>query len=170
MSACALMPHTAPIWQVPRIPKIFTLLFPLGMILIGWGLTDYSPLKAENQLGVETTTLTRQGTTSVSTRIVTRKVHGRLVHVHDKVYVHVPLVIVHVDHRIIKVPAHRLPLRSAAAVVANPLVTVTAYVPTTVVVPGEQVTVTSTVTSTEVSVSTITVTLPLNTTGPGPDS
>ena len=102
--------------------------------------------------------------TAVSTRTVERKVKGRVVRIHDKVYIHVPVIVVHTDHHVIKVPAHNLPIRSAQATVATPLVTVHVPIPTTVYVPTVT-TVTDTVTSTDtvtLPAVTITVTLPLD--------
>lgn len=98
--------------------------------------------------------------TVTKTRTIKKLVHGHVVRVDHKVYVQVPTIIIHTDHRVIKVPAHKLPLRSAAATVAQPLVTV--YVPVqgdTVYVPT---TVTETVTSTVTDILTTTVSVPLD--------
>ncbi len=115
-------------------------------------------------------TLTRNGTSYVTeTRTVKRVVRGK---VHTlpghQVVVRVPLIVVHTDHHVIKVPAHDVPIKSASAAIAMPNVPVTVYV----TVPAEPVTVTSTVVSTVVSTdivpTTITVTVPLE--GGGPDT
>jgi len=95
-------------------------------------------------------------------QIVKRVVRGRVVVKNRRVYVRVPVVLVHVDHRTIRVPQQLRPLKNASARVALPLVPVTV----TVVVPGPSpapVTVTSTVTSTDtvISVETTTISLPL---------
>jgi hypothetical protein len=150
-------------WQVPRFPKFLVALIPIGMLISGWGLSErVSPLSADSGA---VTTITNRGTEYVTRmRTVERKVHGRIVHVEDKVYVQVPLVVVHVDHRTIRVPAHKLPLRSAAAMVASPLVTIHIPVPTTVYVPTTiYATVTSTVTSTTWVPTTTTISLPFTT-------
>jgi hypothetical protein len=104
--------------------------------------------------------------TLYSVKTVKRVVRGRILHRNQKVYILVPLVVVHTDHHTIRVPAHRLPLHDASATIVNPLVTVYVGVPTTVFVP-------TTVTTTETFVSTLTVpttiTIPL-TEGGGPVS
>lgn len=140
-------------WHVPRFPKWMVALVPIGMLLVGWGLSErVSPLSAQHN-GVET--VTRHGTRVVTTtRTVTRSVHGHVIRQNHKVYVQVPLIVVRTDDHIIRVPAHKLPLRSAAATVADPLVTVHVVVPTTV-------TATETVTTTDVVPTTITVTVPI---------
>jgi len=106
-------------------------------------------------------------------RTIKRVTRGRVVTLPGGVrVVHVPLLIVHVDHKVIRIPPHNLPFHRAGptthgvtAAVAQPLVpvTVTAYVPTTVFVPT-----TSTVTTTDTTwvPTTVTTTLPLDTSGP----
>lgn len=130
-------------------------LLPLGMLLVGHGLAN---LAAPTGRVADAVTLSGGTRVVTSVETVTRKVRGRIVRVADKVYVHVPLVVIHVDHRTIRVPAHKLPLRSAAAVVANPLVTVRVEVPTTVYLPT---TVTVTTTATTWVPTTTTISLPL---------
>jgi len=133
----------------------------IGLSLIGWKAATLTSHLGKASAGV--VTYTSNGTvysTRVETRTVRRVVKGKVVYRDDQVYVRVPVVVVHTHHRIIKVPQHLLPLRSAAATVADPQVTVT------VEVPGpspEPVTVTSTVTTTETSISveTTTISLPL---------
>lgn len=140
-----------------RYPMWMLALLPLGALMFGHGLANLAaPTASRIVLGPGRT----HTDFSVSTRIVAKKVRGKLVHVEDKVYVHVPLVVVHVDHRTIRVPAHRLPLRSGSALVANPLVTV--YVD----VPGPTVFVPTTFTTTATSVSTETITIPTTITLP----
>jgi hypothetical protein len=160
--ASAVMPIAADHWQVPRFPKFLIALLPIGMLIAGWGLADHlSQLGAAQQSA--RATITRHGTEYV-TRVhtVKRVVRG---HVHtlpgSQVVVHVPLIVVHTDHHVIKVPAHDVPLKSAEAAVALPNMPVTVWV----TIPGpapEPVTVTSTVTVTEqLPPVTVTVTLPL---------
>lgn len=106
--------------------------------------------------------------TILSTRTVKRVVHGEIVYRNEKVYVRVPVVVVHTDHHTIRVEAHLLPIRSAGVATANPLVTVYVPVPTTVFVPT---TVTETLppsTETVTIPTTITVTLPLDPTTSDP--
>lgn len=153
--------------QLRRGPRLLDyFLIGVGAFIIMWGhaVGGWSPLHAR---GVDVVTVTSHGV-SVTTRVrtVRRVVHGRVVHVEDKVYVLVPVIVVHTDHHTIRVPAHRLPIRSAAATVADPLVTVRVQVPTTVFVPT---TVTTTVTQTDqLPPVTTTITLPLATSSPPP--
>lgn len=129
-------------------------LLPIGMLIAGSAIGDLAAHRGTAAL------VTSYGTrTIVKTHTVERKVRGKVVYAHDEVFVHVPLVLVHVDHRVIRVPAHRLPLGSASATVANPLVTVSVQVPTTIYLPSDPVTVTSTVT-TQLPPITTTITLP----------
>ena len=139
----------------PRFPKpLNIILICLGSLAIGARAADTIP-----PTPTDTTTVVAPGRTVTSTRTVRRVVKGKLVRVDDKVFVTVPLVVVHVDHRTIRVPAHRLPLRSASAVVANPLVTVYIPVSSTVFVPT---TITETLpASTETVTIPTTITLPL---------
>lgn len=104
-------------------------------------------------------TIRKTGTVT-TTRTVERRVHGRIVRREEKVYVRVPLIVVHTDGHTIRVPAHLLPISGAAATIAHPMVTVRVAVPTTVYVPTT-VTTTETVTSTEIVPTTFTVTVPL---------
>src|ERR1044072_6872481 len=85
---------------------------------------------------------------------------GKVVNKNDRIYARVPVVVVHTDHHTIRVPQPLLPLRSAAATVADPRVTVTVEIPGPSAGP---VHVTSTVTSTEteLSVTTTTISLPM---------
>lgn len=161
------MPVASTPWHVPRFPKFLIGLIPLGMLLVGWGLSDHiSPLSAETGA----VTVTSHGVRVVtSTKMVERVVHGKVIHRADKVYIQVPLIVVHTDHHVVKVPAHKLPLRSAAATVANPLVTVQVAVPTTIYVPTTILsTVTSTVTDLSLVTTTVTASIPLTTTSEPP--
>lgn len=134
---------------------------PMNLVLIAIGALLLGARAAANVAptpNARTVVQPGETRTRVSVRTVARKVRGRIVRVHDKVYVTVPQVIVHVDSRTIRVPAHRLPIRSGSAVVANPLVTVYIPVPTTVFVP-------TTVTETAPA-STVTITIPTTVTIP----
>ncbi len=139
----------------PRLPlAVNAVLIAVGALAIGGkAAVSIAPPPAS--------TIVEPGSTwtETSVRTVKRVVHGRVIHENHKVYVFVPLVVVHTDHRTIRVPAHKLPLRSAAATVANPLVTVYIPVSSTVYVPT---TVTETTTETDLVVTTVTVTLPLD--------
>ena len=143
-----------------RGPRIIDyLLIGAGMFLVFWGLNDYAPLHSGTS--AETITRTRNGTSYVThVQTVKRVVHGRVVHINDRVYIHVPVVVVHTDEHTITVPAHNLPLKSAAATVANPLVTVYVPVPTTIYVPVPT-TVTVVSVSTLTVPTTITITVPV---------
>jgi hypothetical protein len=153
------MPITAPKLRVPRFPIWVAVLLPLGMFLAGHGFASLAARSVARTV-VETSYGTR---TTTETRFVERKVHGKVIHRDEKVYVQVPVVIVHTDHHTIRVPRHLLPIRSAAATVAYPLVTVRVAVPTTVFVPTvETVTVTSTATDIVPTTVTTTITLPFN--------
>lgn len=134
-----------------------------GVFWFGWGLNNFSPLKSESRLGVETIHV--PGSVSTQVKTVKRVVRGRVIRREHKVYVWVPVVIVRTDHHVIRVPAHKLPLRSASATVANPLVTVSVAVPTTVYLPSPPVTVTTTVT--DLATTTITVSVPIVDVGSG---
>lgn len=142
----------------PRLFNFF--LIAAGALILGVrAASDIAPAVP----GTQTILEPGQTRTFVSTHIVTRKVKGRIVHVADKVYVTVPVIRVHVDHRTITVAAQRLPLRSASAtVVANAKVTVYIPVPQTIFVPT---TVTSTETV-ELPPSTTTITVPTTITLP----
>jgi hypothetical protein len=145
-----------------RGPLVFDWFLILGGIVFvavgGWQLgQDVAQFGGRS----DAVTITRHGTSYV-TRVhtVKRVVRG---HVHTlpgaQVVVHVPLIVVHTDHHVIKVPAHDVPLKSAEAAVALPNMPVTVYV----TIPGpapEPVTVTSTVTE-QLPPVTVTVTLPL---------
>lgn len=155
-------------WQVPRFPKWTVILVPIGFLLMGWGVgNDYLAAKPP---GVAGGVVTKYGThLVVSTETVTQKVRGKVVTRDQDVYIKVPVTFIRIDHRVVKVPEHLLPLRSASAMVATPLVTVTAYVPTTVTVAvPTTVTSTATVTSTDLVPTTVTttITLPLDSGGP----
>jgi len=140
----------------PRLPLAFNAaLIAIGALAIGGkAAIAVAPTPAVSTIVEPGSTWTQ-----TSVRTVKRVVHGRVIHRDHKVYVLVPLVVVHTDHRTIRVPAHKLPLRSAAATVANPLVTVYIPVASTVYVPT---TVTETTTETDLVVTTVTVTLPLD--------
>ena len=148
----------------------------IGLVCIGVSLLGWKGATLASGFGSTTAgfvTFTKNGTvyrTDVAT--VTQKVQGRVITLPGGTkVVHVPLVIVHTDHKVIRVPAHNLPIRTVerglvAATVAQPLVpvTVTVYVPSAPEVVTSVVTSVSTVTTW--IPTTITVTLPLNTTGP----
>lgn len=134
----------------------------VALALLLWGAPAWVPASGSNGA----VTLTRHGTEIVTTtRTVERKVRGRIVHRSEKVFVRVPLIVVHTDDHTIRVPAHLLPISGAQATIARPMVTVLVHVPTTIYVPT---TVTSvvTVTDTELVPTTITVTVPLEPGGP----
>lgn len=87
--------------------------------------------------------------------------------------VHVPVIIIHTDHKVIRVPAQNLPFkktgattRGLTAAVAQPFVpvTLTVYVPTTVYVPVPTTVVTTT-TVTDIVPTTVTVSVPLDDVG-----
>lgn len=112
----------------------------------------------------------------VRTRLVRRVTRGRVITLPGgQRVVHVPLLIVHTRNRVIRVPAHNLPIRSvsparAVALITRPItVTVTVQVPVTetVTVPTTQ-TVTVTVTSVATETTTVlsTVTEPITITEP----
>ncbi len=139
-------------------------LFPVGMLLIGWGLSDrISPLSA--QTGAETVTRSGGVRLVTTTRRITRTVKGRVVHLPgQQVVLRIPYIVVRTDHHRIVVPAHTVGLPSPQAAVATPTlpVTVTVYVPTTVTVDSPPVTVTVTATTTDSVISTTTISLPLD--------
>jgi len=140
----------------PRLPlAVNAILIAIGMLAVG-GRTAIAIAPTP-----PASTIVEPGSTwtQTSVRTVKRVVHGHVIHENHKVYVYVPVVIVHTDHRTIRVPAHKLPLRSASATVANPLVTVYVPVASTMYVPT---TVTETTTETDLVSTTITVTLPLD--------
>jgi len=98
--------------------------------------------------------------TVVSTRTVRRVLEGRIVHREDRVYVLVPQIVVRTDDHVIRVPAHRLRLRSAAASVAI----LPASTQVTVYIPVPPVTVTTTATETQTIIvppTTVTTTISL---------
>ncbi len=141
----------------PRL--INFLLIAAGALILGVrAASDIAPAVP----GTQTILEPGQTRTFVSTHIVTRKVKGRIIHVDDRVYVTVPFIRVHVDHRTITVQAQTLPLRSAQATVAHPLVTVYIPVPETIYVPTT-VTTTETV---QLPPSTTTITVPTTITLP----
>lgn len=166
------MPITIPPPRIPHLPRIFILLFPIGLFVMGLGVSDH--VADTGRLGVAT--VTRHGTEyRTETRTVRRVVKGDVITLQGGTrVVHVPLIVVHADHKTIRVPAHNLPIHHKggdlqAAIVATPTmpVTVTVYVPTTVY--PEAATVTSTVTTTDTTwvptTVTTTITLPLEPTG-----
>jgi hypothetical protein len=138
-----------------------------GMLLGGWQLaTAAAPVAASE-------TVTSHGTLyRTQVRTVKRVTKGRVITLPGGTQVvHVPVIIIHTDHKTIRVPAHNLPFRRVdqggdvqAATVAEPLVpvTVTVYIPSTPV--------TSVVTTTETVTTwiptTITITVPLDSGGP----
>jgi hypothetical protein len=143
-----------------------------GMLLGGWQLaTAAAPIPASK-------TIIRHGTEyRTRVRTVKRVTRGRVITLPGGTrVVHVPLIIIHTDHKTIRVPAHNLPFRRVAqggdlqaATVAEPLVPVTV----TVYVPSDPVTVTSVVTTTETVTTWIPTTItvpPPETSGPSPDS
>lgn len=139
-----------------RLPFILNAFFiASGALLVGFKAVSWTPTPLAPE------TVVQNGTrTIVSTRTVKRVVHGKVVRRDEKVYIRVPLIVVHTDHHTIKIPAHNLPLRSAAATIVNPLVTVYVPVASTVYVPT---TVTQTV---ELPPSTVTTTIPTTVTLP----
>lgn len=139
----------------PRLPLAINIAFiAAGALAVGAKAVDYTGPAPLEQAG-SVTTITRTG---VETRVVRRVLRGHVVTVHDKVYVQVPVVVIRTDHHTIRIPAHKLRLRSASATVADPMVTVyipvpdTVYTPTTVTttveVPGVPSTITDTITTT----------------------
>jgi hypothetical protein len=138
--------------------------FPVNATIIAAGALLVGKSAAADVVAPATQTVVEGHTvTDYQTRVKTvkRVVHGKVVVKNERIYVRVPVVVVHTDHHTIRVPQHLLPLRSAAATVADPRVTVTVEVPGS---SPEPVTVTSTVTSTdtEISVVTTTISLPLD--------
>lgn len=101
------------------------------------------------------------------TRTIRRVTRGRIITLPSGTkVVHVPLIIIHTDHKIIRVPAHNLPFKrkgpatgGLTAAVAQPVVPVTV----TVYVPAEPVTIFQTVTETTTVTDIVptTVTVPL---------
>lgn len=151
-------------------PRLLLWPKPINILLIAIGALALGFRAADNIAPTASpATIVMPGSTKteVSVRTVKRIVKGRVVYRDQKVYVRVPLVVVHTDHHTIKVPAHLLPIRSAAAIVASPLVTVYIPVASTVFVPTTE-TVFSTVTTTETVIVPTTITLPLTESG-GPD-
>lgn len=125
----------------PRFP------FPLNAAIIACGALLVGKSAATSVVAPATTTVVQHGTDTeylTHTRTVRRVVRGKIVTVQEQSFVLVPVVIVHADHHKIRVPKHLLPLRSAAATIANPKVTVTVAIPGPSAAP---VTVTTTVTS-----------------------
>jgi len=139
----------------PRLP------FPINATIIAAGALLVGKSAASDVVAPATSVVV-QGRTVTDTRVrvktVKRVVHGKVVVKNERVYVRVPVVVVHTDHHTIRVPQHLLPLRSAAATVADPQVTVTVKIPSP---PATPVTVTSTVTSTETEISVVTTTISL---------
>jgi len=142
----------------PRLP------FPVNATIIAAGALLVGK-SAASDVAVPATSVVVQGRTVTDTQVrvktVKRVVHGKVIVRNERVYVRVPVVVVHTDHHTIRVPQHLLPLRSAAATVADPRVTVTVEIPGPSSAP---VTVTSVVTSTVTETlpgTTITVTVPL---------
>lgn len=151
----------------PRIPRFpiwsAWILIPVGMLLVGWGLNDHSPLSS-GTLRRGAMTVTERGTRQVTTtETVKRVVHGKVIHLPgEQTVLRIPVIIVKTEHHKVVVPAHNVPILSAAAVIAHPRVPVTVYVqvPTTVYADPVTTTATVTVTSTEIVPTTVTVTLP----------
>lgn len=141
----------------PRLPT------PLNILLVAIGALAVGAKAAVNVAPTpDARTIVEAGKTrtvsSVRVHVVKRVIRGKVIHRDEKVYVRVPIIVVHTDHHVIRVPAHILPLRSAEATIANPLVTVYIPVPTTVFVP-------TTITET-LPASTLTITIPTTITLP----
>lgn len=135
----------------------------LGFVAVGGAQLADTVSHLPDEQAAETVTLYRSGSVLTTTRTVERVVQGRIIRLpSDQVVVRVPLIVVRTDDHFIRVPAHNVPLRSAAATVATPglLATITVHVPVT-----SYETVTSTVTTTLPPITvptTITTTLPFD--------
>ena len=105
------------------------------------------------------------------TRVIRRVTKGKVITLPGgRQVVHVPLIVIHTDHKVIRVPAHNLPIKRASprahaltASVPKPSspVFVTVYVPV-VSTTTETVTVTSVALDTITQTVTVTDTLPLD--------
>lgn len=144
----------------PRFPRWLNgIIIGLGLAMIFWHVPSLIPASTQGAV-----TMTKNGTEYVTTvRTVKRIVKGRIHTLPGhQVVVHVPLIIVRTHHRVIRVPAHDVPLRSAGAAVALPNIPITVYVTVPLDEPPLVVTSTVTVESTVTVPTTITVTLPLS--------
>lgn len=135
---------------------------------INWTLVGVGALLIGGRLSIaaagphaETVLIPGSDRTITQTTVVKRVVHGHVVHERHKVYVIVPMIRVRTDHRVITIPAHKLPVRGATAAIALAKKPVTVYV--TVPVDAAPIVVTSTVTSTvtETQIIPTTITVPV---------
>jgi hypothetical protein len=122
--------------------------FPVNAVIIAVGALLVGKNVATSYVAPQPQTVVQRGvSTKTETLTVKRKIRGHVIRLKSGLRViHVPLIVVHTDERVIRIPAHNLPITrrlGAAVSEADPVVTVTVYV------PSEPVTVTATATTTE---------------------
>jgi hypothetical protein len=141
-----------------RVAALLAVVMCAGLAILGWQAAANLSNIGIKPAGVETIT---NHAVRTETRTIHSFIHGRVVTLPGGTrVVHVPLLVIHTDTRVIRIPPHNIPLRNAS--VAEPTHTVTITIPVTVTQTVQLPPVTTTETRTQTETVTSTITIPLS--------
>jgi hypothetical protein len=139
-----------------RVALVLAIVVSAGLAILGWQAAANLSNLGIQPAAVATIT---SHMVRVETRTLHRVTNGRIITLPGGTrVVHVPLLVIHTESRVIRVPAHNIPLKNATLAAPLQPVVITIPVMTTVTLPP--VTTTETATTTIVSTVTIPLTIP----------